>query len=189
MRLLRENLLVGRRLVLGGEVPAPVVGALREHGAELAPLPFAELSPDDDRLGEWARSHAPLHALVWGGAGAFEEGGLDATLEQAWATVREVATGALIPARAPAKLLLVAPRPGAGPLADAARAGLESLVRTLSVEWARYGLTSVLIAPGDTTTDEQLAQLVCFVVSGGGEYLSGCRIELGAVGTAAARCG
>ena len=40
----------------------------------------------------------------------------------------------------------------------------------------------MLIAPGASTTDEELAELVCFVVSEGGDYLSGCRLDLGAVG-------
>ena len=35
--------------------------------------------------------------------------------------------------------------------ADAARAGLENLARTLSIEWARYAITLVAIAPGRAT--------------------------------------
>lgn len=184
MPLLREKLLAGRRIALCAG-PAALGNALRELGAELAPLTAEELSSDEDEVGVWARANAPLHALVWDGATAFGAGGqagLDATLDEAWAAVREVATGALIPAQAPAKVLLIATRPGAGPLAGAARAGLENLVRTLSVEWARYQLSSVLIAPGSGTTEEQLAQLVCFTVSEAGGYLSGCRLELGSVG-------
>ena len=49
---------------------------------------------------------------------------------------RAVATGALIPAGA-GKCVLIAPRPDRGPFAGAARAALENLARTLSVEWAR----------------------------------------------------
>jgi hypothetical protein len=37
-----------------------------------------------------------------------------------------------------------------------------------------------MIAPGDATSDEELAELVCFLVSPAGDYLSGCRLELGA---------
>lgn len=61
------------------------------------------------------------------------------------------------------------------------RAALENLARTLSVEWARHGLTAVMIAPGARTTPDQLAELVCFVVSDAGDYLSGCRLDMGSV--------
>ena len=61
-------------------------------------------------------------------------------------------------------------------------AALENLARTLSVEWARYAITTVTIAPGSKTTEGELSELVCFLVSPGGEYLSGCLLELGAVG-------
>jgi NAD(P)-dependent dehydrogenase (short-subunit alcohol dehydrogenase family) len=49
-------------------------------------------------------------------------------------------------------VLLVGPRPDAGAFADAARAALESLARTLSIEWARYGVTAAMIAPGKAAT-------------------------------------
>jgi len=185
MGLLRENLLAGRRVALGGTVAAATVDALRELGAEVENVAGEQLGDEEDRVGEWARAHAPLHALVWDGAGAFGAGGqagLSTALAEAWAVVREVAVGALIPAGSPAKLVLVAPAPDAGPLADAARSGLENLARTLSVEWARHRLTAVLIAPGERTTEQELAQVVCFAVSEGGGYLSGCRLELGAAG-------
>lgn len=183
MSLLREKLLAGRRIAVGA-VPAPVSAGLRELEAELEHLTPEQLPAGEDEVGAWARAHAPLHAVVWDGAGAFGAGGqagLDATLDEAWAVVREAATGALIPSPDPATLLLIAPHPGAGPLAEAARAGLENLARTLSVEWARYAVSAVLIAPGPRATDEQLAELVCFTVSEAGGYLSGCRLELGAV--------
>ncbi len=64
---------------------------------------------------------------------------------------------------------------------EAARSGLENLARTLSVEWARFGLTSVAICPGTETREEQIAELVCFLHCVAGEYFSGCRFDLGAV--------
>jgi citronellol/citronellal dehydrogenase len=183
MDLLRHRLLAERRIALAGALTEGLGDALRELGAVVEPLDVEQLPADDDRLGEWARPRAPLDALVYRADGAFGDGGqvgLDAVLEQAWCAVREVAVGALID-RAPGKLVLIGPTPDAGPLAGAARAGLENLTRTLSVEWARHGVTAAMIAPGPGTTDEQLAALACFVVSEGGDYLSGCRLELGAV--------
>jgi NAD(P)-dependent dehydrogenase (short-subunit alcohol dehydrogenase family) len=79
-------------------------------------------------------------------------------------------------------VVLIAPRPDAGPFAAAARAALENLARTLSVEWARHGVGTVAITPGDGATDDELGELVCFLVSPAGEYFSGCVFELGAVG-------
>jgi NAD(P)-dependent dehydrogenase (short-subunit alcohol dehydrogenase family) len=102
-------------------------------------------------------------------------------MEQAWRAVRAVATGALIEAETAGRVLLVAPRPAAGPHALAARAALENLARTLSVEWARHGITAVALWPGQHTTDAELAELACFLISPAGGYFSGCRFELGAV--------
>jgi NAD(P)-dependent dehydrogenase (short-subunit alcohol dehydrogenase family) len=182
MSVLRENLLARRRIAVSGPVARTLSDAMLELGAELEFLAVDEFSAEEDRVGEWARARAPLDALVHCAARRFGGGrreALDGALEETWATVREVAT-ALIESPAPGKLVLIAPRPDAGPLAGAARAGLENLARTLSVEWARYGVTTVVVAPGPGTTAEQLALLVCFVVSGAGDYLSGCRLELGA---------
>ena len=85
----------------------------------------------------------------------------------------------MIPAQRPGKVVLIAPRPDAGAFAQASRAALENLARTLSVEWARYGITATAITPGCATTAEQLAELVCFLVSPAGDYFSGCRFSLG----------
>jgi NAD(P)-dependent dehydrogenase (short-subunit alcohol dehydrogenase family) len=135
---------------------------------------------DEDAASQWAAGAAPLHALVYDAARAFAGGGqveLRESLELAWVATRAVATGALIPAGA-GKVLLIAPRPTGRPFAAAARAGLENLARTLSVEWARYGLSAVAIAPGERTREEDLAELVSFLVSPAGTYFSGCRFEL-----------
>ena len=91
-----------------------------------------------------------------------------------------MATGALIDAGQAGRLLFVTPRPDAGPHADAARAALENLARTLSVEWARFEITVVALTPGPATTDTELAQLVCYLTSPAGGYFSGCRFDLGA---------
>ena len=141
-----------------------------------------ELDPalDEDDVKDWAAGIAPLHALVFDSAPTFADGGhegLDAALEAAWVATRGVATGALIPAGA-GKVLLIAPPAVERSFAGAARAGLENLARTLSVEWARYGVTAVTIAPGARTTDDELAELVCFLVSVAGEYFTGCLFEL-----------
>jgi NAD(P)-dependent dehydrogenase (short-subunit alcohol dehydrogenase family) len=180
--VLRSGLLDGRAVVLAGGV-TPVVGrALSGLGGSVH-----ELDPalDEDGARDWAADIAPLHALVFDTAPTFGDGGqthLAAALEAAWVATRGVAAGALIPAGA-GKVLLVAPPPAGASFSSAARAALENLARTLSVEWARYGVTAVAIAPGARTTDEELAELVCFLVSVAGEYFTGCLFELGLIQT------
>lgn len=178
MTVLREGLLGGRAMVLAGGVAPAVTGALARLGATTH-----ELDPalDEDGVRDWAASIAPLHALVFDAARTFGEGGqarLGSALEAAWVATRGVATGALIPGGA-GKVLLIAPRASGGSFAGAARAALENLARTLSVEWARYGVTAVAVAPGARSTDEELAELISFLVSPAGEYFSGCLLELG----------
>jgi NAD(P)-dependent dehydrogenase (short-subunit alcohol dehydrogenase family) len=176
--VLRSGVLNERAVALAGGVTPTVSRALSALGASVH-----ELDPalDEDGVRDWADRVAPLHALVFDAAPAFADGGharLGAALESAWVATRGVATGALIPARA-GKVLLLAPRTGGDSFASAARAALENLARTLSVEWARYGVTTVAIAPGARTTDDDLAELVCFLVSVAGDYFSGCAFELG----------
>jgi NAD(P)-dependent dehydrogenase (short-subunit alcohol dehydrogenase family) len=193
MTALRAELLIGRAVALAGDVGDGVRHALVGLGARVETLPPSEgLAADEERVGEWARAHDPIDALVYDPGSAFADGGpeaLVASMEGAWVAIREVANGALIPADAPGKILLIGPRPGAGAHAGAnagahagaVRAALENLARTLSVEWARYGITTAMLAPGDATTEAELAELVCYLVSPAGDYLSGCRLELGAV--------
>jgi NAD(P)-dependent dehydrogenase (short-subunit alcohol dehydrogenase family) len=166
MTLLRHDVLAGRRVALSGSVDSSVAGLLAHLGASLD-----------------AGDESP-HALVHDAGHAFADGGdhgLAAALQDAWEAVADAAAGSMIPAEVGGKVVLIAPRSGAGRYADAARAGLENLARTLSIEWARYGITVTAIAPGRTTRAEDVALLVAFLLSGAGDYYSGCRFELGAV--------
>jgi NAD(P)-dependent dehydrogenase (short-subunit alcohol dehydrogenase family) len=93
-----------------------------------------------------------------------------AALDGAW--------DAIHPHSATAKLiLLLAPRPGDAH-AEAARAGLENLARTLSIEWARNNIRPVAIHPGTATAAEEIAELAAFLSSAAGAYYSGCRFDL-----------
>jgi NAD(P)-dependent dehydrogenase (short-subunit alcohol dehydrogenase family) len=176
--MLRQGLLEGRAVALaGGEAPA-IASALSELGARVEEL---DAALDEDAAREWAAGTEGMRALVYDARDVFASGGPDAlrqTLDRAWVAVRALATGALIPAGA-GKVVLIGPRPDAGAFAAAARAALENLARTLSVEWARYGVSAVAIAPGAHTPDDDLAELVCFLVSPAGEYFTGCVFELG----------
>ena len=90
-------------------------------------------------------------------------------LDAAFISTRAVA-GAWIAGERGGKVVLVAPRDDAPQ-----RAALENLARTLSVEWARYGITATAILPGN---DEDVAQLVAFLASPAGDYYSGCAFTL-----------
>jgi NAD(P)-dependent dehydrogenase (short-subunit alcohol dehydrogenase family) len=95
-----------------------------------------------------------------------------ALLEHEWTAVQAAATEVFIPARA-GRIVLLAPRG-----APVEQAALENLARTLSVEWARYGITASAIAPGAESTDEQLATLLAYLVGPAGAYFSGCRFDM-----------
>jgi NAD(P)-dependent dehydrogenase (short-subunit alcohol dehydrogenase family) len=114
--------------------------------------------------------------LVVDGAAQLGAGGdaaLRGALDGTWSVVR----AAFDPERA-GKVVLVAPRPDAGPGAEALRAGLENLARTLSIEWSRHGVRTVALLPGPETTDAELGELVAFLASPAGEYYSGCALTL-----------
>ncbi len=79
-----------------------------------------------------------------------------------------VVNRAFLPAAGGGRIVYLAPPPGAGEQADAARAGLENLARTLSVEWARHAITAVTIALGDTTAPGEAAALTAYLASPAG---------------------
>jgi len=119
--------------------------------------------------------------LVVDGAGLFAADGLRACLEGAWDVTGAVVNQAFLP-RDPSpstrRILYLAPAPGVGDSAGAARAGLENLSRTLSTEWARHGITVVTIAPGDGTAAGEVAALCAYLASPAGAYFSGCLLDL-----------
>ncbi len=155
--------------MLAGGVPASLGELLSSLGASVNALSES----DEERALEWVQAAVPLNSVV-----CWSDGGLEG-VEQAWTAVRAVAVGALIPAGA-GTIVLLAPRPHEVKHGDAVRAALENLARTLSVEWARYGITTTAIWPGARTTEEELATLVAYLCSPAGAYFSGCRFELDA---------
>jgi hypothetical protein len=76
---------------------------------------------------------------------------------------------------------LVIAQPPSDAAAEAARAGVENLARTLSIEWARYGIRTAALLPGVATEPAEVAELTAFLASRAGDYYSGCAFELGSV--------
>jgi hypothetical protein len=156
-RVLRRGILDGVRVTVAGA--GPLGEAVGRRLAELG----ARIAEDGE-----------LDVLVWDGAAAFAgAAGVDAVraaLDGAWAEIQPRARGAKL-------ILLLAPPPGDAH-AEAARAGLENLARTLSIEWARLGIRPVAVHPGTATTAEEVAELAAFLSSAAGAYYSGCRFDL-----------
>jgi len=178
--LLRPHLLDGRLIALGSgaDLFAAPLAAL---GARTAPLP-ATLDEDAIAAAVDPTTHALVHDLRPAFARVGERDPLRSALDLAWVTIRAVANAAFVPDGRGGKVMLVAPAPDDGtPAVVATGAAAENLARTLSIEWARHGITTVAITPGPDTPEEQLAALVAYLVSPAGDYFSGCRLALGEV--------
>jgi hypothetical protein len=150
--------------MLGGEVEAAAARALEasaRDGALLVAVDAASL---------FARAGA-----AGGVAGARQ--GLRWCLAVTWIVTRAAANRAFLAEGRAGRIVYVAPA-GAGEHADAARAGLENLARTLSIEWARWQVTTVAIAPGERGGAEDVAALTAYLASPAGAYFSGCLLDL-----------
>jgi citronellol/citronellal dehydrogenase len=125
-------------------------------------------------------------------------------VDAAWAMTRLVATRSMIPRRDGVVVFIgFSPRRGIPGMvhASAARAAVENLASGLAMEWSRYGIRSLCVAPGTILTEglegygadriaewekgiplgrlgtpEEVATVIAFVVSGGGAYVTGTTI-------------
>ena len=91
--------------------------------------------------------------------------GVPAVLDEAWDAIRAVLKDDLL-------IVLVAPPPGDAH-AEAARAGLETMARVLSIEWSARAIRPVAIAPGRTTSTAEIAERVAYLATPAGAYFSG----------------
>ena len=196
--LLRAELLDGVGVVLAGtgerapavQQVAPEVGAACSAlGARVREL--AVLAADGSALEE-PELDAALERMLDDGAGidllavdgwglyAAAEGrrSLQVCTEASWNAARGVANRALIPGGEGGRIVFVCPPSRAGEHAGAARAGLENLARTLSIEWARYSITALAVAPGAATAPDEVGALVAYLASPAGAYFSGCLLDM-----------
>ena len=163
--LLRPGILEGLTIVLasGAGRAHPLAGRCAQLGAALAHL---EIDPSGD---EPAAPAIP-DVLVWDSTSVFSDsiGGVRAALDGAWLAIRAT-MGA-------GKIILLAPPPG-GAHAEAARAGLENLARTTSIEWARNGTRIVTLLGGGP---DEVAEMTAYLASPAGDYFSGTALTLSA---------
>lgn len=176
--MFRTGLLKDVSVAVTGPARPAITQRLQSLDADIRPL---DVDSDEDAPAE----AAGLDALVVDAAAPFaaaRDGGdelapLRAAGDGAWIATRAIANAAWIGPQADGgKVVLVAPRPEDGQHAGAARAALENLSRTLSIEWARYGIRTTAIAPGTEWSDDEVADLVAYLVSPGGDYFSGARL-------------
>ena len=132
----------------------------------------------NDRAAHIARRLEALGArhgqdvLVHAAAAPHDADGVREALDGAWDEIR----AHMLPPKE-GLIVLIAPPPG-DPHREAARAGLENLARTLSIEWARHRIRPVAILPGPRATNDELAELVAFLASKAGAYYAGCAFTL-----------
>jgi citronellol/citronellal dehydrogenase len=131
-------------------------------------------------------------------------------LEGTWLMTHAVATKAFIPSGRGGRVISVTltPHTGLAGMAhsSAARAGVENLMKALAIEWARYKINLVSVAPGIVDTDtfrtkyppevvqfwadntlarrlvtpEEVAHTIAFLASPGGDAISGSVINVDA---------
>ncbi len=142
---------------------------------------------------------APAESITYNGFRAVTRLNLDAT----WYVTTQVASRSMIPRKyGKVVSITMTPRRGIPGMShsSAARAGVESLTRMWAVEWGQYGIRLAAIAPGIVHTQawerygldpdamgenmpvgrlqsaDDVAALAGFLISPGGDYISGATI-------------
>jgi NAD(P)-dependent dehydrogenase (short-subunit alcohol dehydrogenase family) len=198
--LLRPGLLQGASLLIAGP-PTPLGAAVERAFSELGAcvstcLPDSEDEAAIDTAVAAALADAgSIDMLIVDGAGLFDDGAptaLRACLDAAWNVTRAVVNIAFLPAGRGGRIVYFAPAVAVGEHALAARAGLENLARSLSVEWARHRINVITVAAGggsggrrradaqgrDPSAEDELAALAAYLASPAGAYFSCCLLDL-----------
>ncbi|WP_186762679.1 SDR family NAD(P)-dependent oxidoreductase [Lentzea tibetensis] len=153
----------GRRREPLDEVAALVAAAGRKCLTVAADVREDVTELVDQALGAFGR----VDVLVNGAGGQFIAPAEDISVngwravhrlavEAAWNLTREVATRSMIPNRSGLVVFVAfSPRRGIPGMvhATSARAAVENLAAGLALEWSRYGIRSVAVAPGTILTD------------------------------------
>ena len=185
---------------MGGGLGAAVAGACAGLGASVVACPLECARPRGVEQAAVERAVAQALALPGGagvdllvldGAGLFAEAAgagepagaraaLHGSLDLAWNVTRALANGTFLQGGRGGRIVYLTPAREHGEHAEAARAGLENLARTLSIEWARHRVTAVAIAPAgvDDAAAREVGALVAYLASPAGAYFSGCLLDL-----------
>jgi citronellol/citronellal dehydrogenase len=219
----RELATLGATVVGCGRRPEPLeamASEIRERGgrAEFEPLDIRDSEAVDALMEGVMDRHGRLDLLVNNAGGQFLSPAeaitpkgfrtvIELNVQGTWQMTHAAATRAFIPqARGKVVSITVSPHQGFPGMAHtgAARAAVENLMRTLSVEWAQFGIKTVAIAAGQFDTEvlrtkyprevtenvartiplgrlgtpEEMAWLVAYLASPAGDFFSGCVITL-----------
>lgn len=216
-----ELLACGASVIVCGRREEPL-----QETVSLAPAPRCEAAVCDIReqdavaafVDDVLARHGRIDLLVNNAGGQFMQAAEDITLKGfetvirlnvrgTWLMTHTVATRAMIPQQGGRVVnVTLSPHNGMPGMAHsgAARAAVENLTRTLSVEWARHGIRLTAIAAGQFATEtlmtkypkqivdtvastvplgrlgrpEELAWLVAYLASPGGDFFSGAVLTL-----------
>jgi citronellol/citronellal dehydrogenase len=209
-----EVVVVGRRSEPLEETVALCAGG-RAHAE---PADIREEDQVDALVDRVLERHGRIDTLVNNAGGQYMTPAEDITpkgfrtvvrlnLEGTWLMTHAVATKAMIPSGDGGKIISVtlSPHHGLPGMAhsSAARAGVENLMRVLSIEWARFNIRTTALAAGHFATDaikkypkpvyegvartvplqrlgeaEEHAWLVAYLASPAGDYYSGAVLTL-----------
>jgi NAD(P)-dependent dehydrogenase (short-subunit alcohol dehydrogenase family) len=143
---------------------------------------------DEDAVAIAVGALGPIDVLVVDAASEFAAAGggmsgLRRAVDDGWNVVRAVVNAGWIaeaPEQRGGKVVFLAPAADAGEHANAVGAALENAARTLSVEWARFGVRITAIRPREGAAADERAELVAFLSSPAGDYFTGCSFYPGA---------
>ncbi|QEC50231.1 hypothetical protein FSW04_23360 [Baekduia soli] len=175
--VLRPGVLDGLTIAIAGAGGGP--GDVGRRAAELGArvVALAADAADEEAVAAEVAAVGPFDVLVVDATAPFATAGgglagLRAAVDGGWNVVRAaVAGGWADEARAGGKIVLLAPGAADGEHAAAVGAALENEARTLSVEWARFGVRVTAVLGGDAGLR---AETTAFLASAAGDYYSGC---------------
>jgi citronellol/citronellal dehydrogenase len=186
--------------------------------AEVEPLDIRDADAVDALVGGVLERHGRLDLLVNNAGGQFLSPAeaispkgfrtvIELNVQGTWQMTHAAATRAFIPQRGGKVVsITISPHNGMPGMAHsgAARAAVENLMRTLSIEWSRFNVRLVAIAAGQFDTEvirtkyppevsenvartvplgrlgtpEEMAWLIAYLASPAGDFFSGCTITL-----------
>jgi citronellol/citronellal dehydrogenase len=209
----------GARVAVCGRRAEPLERVVAELGGDALAVPadLREAEGVDRVVAATLERFGAIDVLVNNAGGQFtapaeeiSDGGWQAvervTVDAVWSLTRTVATRAMIPARGGLVVFVgFSPLRGIPGFAHAAagRAAIGNLASGLALEWSRYGIRSVCVAPGTIATEgldgydeaaiegwaravplgrlgrpEEVAAVIAFLASAGGAYVTGTTIAV-----------